>query len=223
MTPPEADFTLGAAAGMAVGVAAMVFTIFNQIKGIIAAPENPCVYNSFVKMSSTDVLWTCLFFKECFFVTVPLFYLVLYSVFGVIMLVLSPVKAIYYSTMVKGKGPGAELAYASLNKAISDAVAQQANLNGSLLLNLSTTFRCCVILQQLLSRKVSVVCVCVCVQREKREIDKESGGPCQEAVRESGRRGGQTLEFCGRSHTYVLLTSIAGYRQMRRSKTSDKL
>jgi hypothetical protein len=171
MTPPEADFTMGAAAGMAVGVAAMVFTIFNQIKGIIAAPENPCVYNSFVKMSSNDVLWTCLFFKECFFVTVPLFYLVLYSVFGVIMLVLSPVKAIYYNTMVKGKGPGAELAYASLNKAISDAVAQQANLNGSLLLNLSTTFRCCVILQQLLSRKVSVVCV----YREKSKRERRGG------------------------------------------------
>ena len=156
---------------MAVGVAAMVFTIFNQIKGIIAAPENPCVYNSFVKMSSNDVLWTCLFFKECFFVTVPLFYLVLYSVFGVIMLVLSPVKVIYYNSMVKGKGPGAELAYASLNKAISDAVAQQANLNGSLLLNLSTTFRCCVILQQLLSRKVSVVCV----YREKSKRERRGG------------------------------------------------
>ena len=195
MTPPEADFTMGAAAGMAVGVAAMVFTIFNQIKGIIAAPENPCVYNSFVKMSSNDVLWTCLFFKECFFVTVPLFYLVLYSVFGVIMLVLSPVKVIYYNSMVKGKGPGAELAYASLNKAISDAVAQQANLNGSLLLNLSTTFRCCVVLQQLLSRKVSVVCV----YREKNERERKGGGGGK-VMRHRGRveeEVGTPLNFAG--------------------------
>jgi hypothetical protein len=59
--------------------------------------------------------------------------------------------------MVKGKGDGAELAYLSLTQTIKDAIEAQANLHGSLLLNLSTSFRICVLVQQLLSRKVSLL------------------------------------------------------------------
>ena len=98
--------------------------------------------------------------------------------------------------MVKGQGDGAQLAYLSLTQTIKDAIEAQANLHGSLLLNLSTSFRICVLVQQLLSRKVSLLSLSLSfslsVPSERTAVAKAGSAPGEAGT--GGGRGGRTAK-----------------------------
>mmetsp|Transcript_66619 Transcript_66619/g.108099 ORF Transcript_66619/g.108099 Transcript_66619/m.108099 type:complete len:499 (+) Transcript_66619:91-1587(+) len=154
MTPPEADFSLAAGGTQAGLFLLYAYTIFNQVRGIMTAEDAPLIYNQFVKMSSTDVLWLVFLTKEVFLLSVPLLYIVLYSTVAVLGVALSPFLAGYYFGMVKGK-PKAEKAFSALIGAIKAAIGAQALLLGSLFLNLSTAFRMALLADQLFRRKAN--------------------------------------------------------------------
>lgn len=154
MAPPEADFTLAAGATQAGLFALYAYTIFNQVKGIINAPDGPFIYNSYVKMSSTDVLWTVFVVKEVFLLSVPMLYVLVYVLLAVLGLVLSPLWAGYYFGMVKGK-PKSEKAFNAIVGTLKGVVNAQLLLFGSLLLNLSTAFRMALLADQLMRRKAN--------------------------------------------------------------------
>jgi hypothetical protein len=153
MTPPEADFSIGGAATLAGMIALYAYTIFNQVKGVITAPDHPLYYSSFVNLSRTDVLWIVFLAKECFIITVPLIYALVYGIVAVLGLVLSPVIAGYYYGMVKGK-PLAEKSFKALQGTIKTAINAQVLVVGALFLNLSTAFRMVLMADQLVRRKV---------------------------------------------------------------------
>ena len=154
MAPPEADFTLAAGATQAGLFLLYAYTIFNQVKGIINAPDGPLIYNQYVKMSSTDVLWAVFVIKEVFLLSVPLLYVLIYVLLAVLGLLLSPILAGYYFGMVKGK-PKAEKSFAALVATLKGVINAQLLLFGSLLLNLSTAFRMTLLADQLMRRKAN--------------------------------------------------------------------
>jgi hypothetical protein len=153
MTPPEADFSIGGAATLAGMIVLYAYTIFNQVKGVVGAPDKPLYYSSFVNLSTTDVLWIVFLAKECFLVTVPLIYVLVYGIVAVLGLVLSPLLAGYYFGMVKGN-PLAEKNFKALQGTIKTVINAQALVVGALFLNLSTAFRMVLMADQLVRRKV---------------------------------------------------------------------
>jgi hypothetical protein len=153
MTPPEADFSIGGAATLAGMIVLYAYTIFNQVKGVVGAPDKPLYYSSFVNLSTTDVLWIVFLAKECFVVTVPLIYVLVYGIVAVLGLVLSPLLAGYYFGMVKGN-PLAEKNFKALQGTIKTVINAQALVVGALFLNLSTAFRMVLMADQLVRRKV---------------------------------------------------------------------
>lgn len=154
MTPPEADFNVAAGATLAGLTLLYAYTIFNQVKGIISAPDAPLVYNEYIKLSTTDVLWIVFVVKEVFILSVPILYALIYTAVGLILLALSPLLGGYYFAMCKGK-PKGEKAFAAILAGIQGAVAAQALLLGSLFLNLSTSFRMALMTDQLVRRKAN--------------------------------------------------------------------
>jgi len=156
MMPPEADFSLAGGATLAGLLLLYANTLYSQIRGVMKAPDSPLIYNDFVKMSSTDVLWLVFVTKEAFIITVPLIYMLVYGLVAVLCLILSPILAGYYYGMVKGKKQ-AEKGFTALVNTLKGVVAAQVLIIGSLFLNLSTSFRMVVMADQLIRRKVIVL------------------------------------------------------------------
>ena len=153
MTPPEEDFTLAAAAIPAGMLALYIYTIFHQGSGILKAPDHPFIYNRFLKLSSRDTLWAFFLFKEFFFFSLPLFYLVAYTILAVLGLVVSPLLIGFYFVKVRGKGAMAEKNFRTVLKVIKNKIDKQLLLFGSLVLNLSSCFRMALLADQLLRRR----------------------------------------------------------------------
>lgn len=152
---PEADYTTASMASAAVMILLYCNTLYQQFGGISKAEDGPFIYNGWVEMSKLDTLWAVFLVKELFFCSVPMFYVIGYTLVVAIILVLSPLIAGYYFTQVKGN-PRSERAFTILTQfTLVPAIKAQLDLIASLALNLSTTWRIICIAKQLAEKKLN--------------------------------------------------------------------
>lgn len=154
-TAPEAECTQ-ASLIMAGGACALyLYMLGNQVLGVLDAKDGPFIYNRFLELSKLDALWAAFVMKECFLISVPVYYILAACLLAVVAILVGPILIAYHTFAIKGK-PSAEKAFRkAVYGDILPAVKSQVILFASLMLNLSTSWRVICIAEQIYNKKVN--------------------------------------------------------------------
>jgi hypothetical protein len=129
------------------------FQTLNQLPDVFRT--SVAVSNPFITLYQSDVMWAVFLVKEAFFISVPALYLAIIVILAALSLALSPLLFGYYYCCIKDKDYRTVRGFFKIIDLILDIVAEQAMVHGTLLLNLSTSYRCLLLAQQLYNRDLN--------------------------------------------------------------------
>mmetsp|Transcript_22202 Transcript_22202/g.52558 ORF Transcript_22202/g.52558 Transcript_22202/m.52558 type:complete len:511 (+) Transcript_22202:48-1580(+) len=155
--PADPDYTLGGLATHIVMIIIMINALYQQIVGIYQTEQGPWLekWLGFVTLSQRQALLLIWMAKEAFIISVPLFYLLAWTLVSALGLLFSPLVAYHYFAHVEHN----KLAKRKFQRGVSrDLLPAVSNLIGqvaTLILQLSTTWRILNKVQQLIRKKTN--------------------------------------------------------------------